>query len=102
MVRTRGSWSLLCIVFLGNAGSYCYKVLPAWLPKQALSKSNTNRHASVDREEHTNWLSNFKWSSFKIQTGSIVQNEQGIFGNTHTHTTHTHLHPIATKEAFDI
>lgn len=76
-----------------------------------LNKSNTNRHANVDRdrhfnmdrEEHTKWLSSSKWSSLKTQTGSIMQNEQVIFRNTYIHNTQqTHLHPIATKEAFDI
>lgn len=68
-----------------------------------LNKSNTNRHANVDREEHTKWLSSSKWSSLKTQTGSIMQNEQVIFRNTYIYNTQqTHLHPIATKEAFDI
>lgn len=79
MVSTRGLWSLLCNVFLVSIGSYSCKVLPARLPEHDLTKSNTNRHANVDREEHTKWLSSSKWSSLKTQTGSIIQNEQVIF-----------------------
>jgi hypothetical protein len=39
----------------------------------------------LPREEHTNWLSNTKWSALKPHPSSSMQTEQGIVRNEYVY-----------------